>query len=87
MDKNKPVPYDFSPDDEVETVMDAFKILFGDEVCYIKTRDVKVGGTSGLVYVPKSLQGKRVTVVVWLDKDRYYQGDGIVTDSKGVPVE
>lgn len=83
--KGKPIPYRLTPDDDVELVMDSFRVLFGDEVEMIKTGEVHSGSTSALVYVPPKYINKRVTVIVWKNKERYFKG-GKVVDGDGAEV-
>jgi putative transposon-encoded protein len=45
-------------------VSEAFKKTFGSK-CEIITAEVKVGGTSGVVYIPKRFNGSAVTVIIW----------------------
>jgi len=62
--------YELAPDDEVEIVMDAFRIMFDkDRVHSLFTKMIRKGPTSDLIYVPKGLHGKLVTVIVWGNKE------------------
>lgn len=90
----KVIPYEFAPDDEVEIVMDAFRVLFdSDRVHSINTKIVRVGPTSDIIYVPKGLNGKVATIIIWKNKEKYYQSGGKIRDARepinteNVPVE
>lgn len=85
-DQTKPIPYKFTPDDEIEIVQDAFRIMFGPDVDSIYTKDVRIGPTSCLLYLPKRYYNKRVTIIIWKDKEKFYN-KGKVVDSKGTEVE
>jgi putative transposon-encoded protein len=85
-DPDKPIPYKFTPDDEIEIVMDAFRIMFGPEVDKVTTKDVRIGPTSCMIYLPKKYHRKRVTVIIWKNKERYYK-DGKVVDNEGNEVK
>jgi len=62
--------YELTPDDEIEIVMDAFRIMFDkDRVHSLFTKLIRKGPTSDLIYVPKGLNGKIVTVIVWDSKN------------------
>ena len=49
---------------DLASVEQAFKVIF-QKSTYVITKNVKVGGTSGNVYVPKKFAGMPVTVIVW----------------------
>ena len=86
LDKSKPVPYELSPDDDVEIVMDAFRILFSEEVDAVYTKHVRAGGTSDAIFVPKRHGNCVATVIIWKNKDKYMKEDKLV-DKEGNKVE
>lgn len=77
------IPYDLLPDDEIEVVMEAFRLIFDNGINAVLTKIVRVGGASDIIYVPKKYQGKRATVIIWNDKEKIYSGDGVIKDAQG----
>jgi len=45
-------------------VEEVFKLVF-TRALYVSTRQVRAGGTSSTVYVPKKFRDNPVTVIVW----------------------
>jgi len=68
----KVIPYNYVEDEKIEDFSKAFKTLFGDSVD-ILVKNVRVGGDSSIVYVPKKYADKVVTIIVWKDKEKYYE--------------
>jgi putative transposon-encoded protein len=52
--------------DDTELITQALAKIFSGNIA-VKTTVVRKGSSSGIIYVPKSAQGKRVTVVLYED--------------------
>jgi len=80
----KVVPYEFAPDDEVEMVMDSFRILFGPTVKFLRTQTVRKGsGSSAVANLPNKYVNSVATIIVWNKKERFYEAGGVLKDADG----
>lgn len=81
--EEKIVPYELleKPDEKLKQVEELIKYLFGESIT-IFTKDIKKGGASNLIYIPKKYgKGKLATVIVWNKK--YVYKDGRIIECNG----
>lgn len=63
------------PFEKMVMVEETFATVFKDAV-HLETKTVKVGGTSGNVYVPKRFGGYPVTIIIWNKPEGVENGRG-----------